>query len=76
MSKRPNTRQELYDRIRKSSKDEVILEEMIRLGFWPKATGKPGDPAEDLKRSSELVSQLNRYLATMKSLMNCFRWIS
>ena len=27
-------RQQLYDRIRESSKDEVILDEMIRLGYW------------------------------------------
>ena len=34
MSDQPRTRQELYDRIRQSSREEVILEEMIRLGFW------------------------------------------
>ena len=27
----PRTRQELYDRIRQTSREEVILEEMIRL---------------------------------------------
>jgi RNA-directed DNA polymerase len=34
MTEQPRTRQEIYDRIRDSSKDEYILEEMIRLGFW------------------------------------------
>ncbi|MFT5328352.1 MAG: RNA-directed DNA polymerase, partial [Planctomycetaceae bacterium] len=36
-----STRQEIYDRIRESSKNEVILEEMIRLGFWPQQEGAP-----------------------------------
>jgi retron-type reverse transcriptase len=53
------TRQELYDRITASSKDEVILEEMIRLGFWPPPGQAPGanvagDPAEEIRRRGEL----------------------
>jgi retron-type reverse transcriptase len=48
------TRQELYDRIRSASKEEVILEEMIRLGFWPRDTGGPADPAEEVRRRGEL----------------------
>ena len=38
------TRQQLYDRIRESSKDEVVLEEMIRLGYWPAGTDQPNLP--------------------------------
>ena len=52
------TRQELYDRIRKSSRNEVILEEMIRLGFWPKGSELPDDPAEEIRRRGELERQL------------------
>src|SRR5262245_46301463 len=48
------TRQELYDRIKTSSKDEVILEEMIRLGFWPAQGSVAGDPAEEIRRRGEL----------------------
>jgi retron-type reverse transcriptase len=48
------TRQELYDRIRASSKDEVVLEEMIRAGFWPKESEGPQDPAEEVRRRGEL----------------------
>jgi hypothetical protein len=48
------TRQELYDRIQTSSKDEVILEEMIRLGFWPAKGSVAGDPAEEIRRRGEL----------------------
>ncbi|MEZ4400657.1 MAG: reverse transcriptase family protein [Kofleriaceae bacterium] len=51
-------RQELYERIRASSKDEVILEEMIRLGFWP-AQGEPGvDPAGEIRERGELERRL------------------
>lgn len=53
------TRQELYDRIRESSKDHVILEEMIRLGFWPQRGTLPEDPADDIRREVELQNQLN-----------------
>src|SRR5262245_23937087 len=48
------TRQELYDRIKASSKDEVILEEMIRLGFWPAQGSVAGDPADEIRRRGEL----------------------
>jgi hypothetical protein len=34
MADNKNIRQELYDRIRESSKDDVVLEEMKRMGFW------------------------------------------
>lgn len=54
-----NIRQELYDRIRESSKDEVILEEMIRLGFWPKTEGMPSAPDDLIKRNGELSRELS-----------------
>ena len=53
-----NKRQELYDRIRASSKDSVILEEMIRLGFWPARGTIPDDPAEEIHERAELERQL------------------
>jgi hypothetical protein len=65
-SQPPRNRQELYDRIRASSRDEVIFEEMVRLGFWPARTGIPGDPAEVLHRRNELQGQI-RALATEQS---------
>lgn len=55
---RPNTKQELYDRIRGSSKDEVVLEEMIRMGFWPDAGAVPEDPGDELRRIGELERRL------------------
>ena len=52
------TRQEIYDRIRESSTDEFILDEMIRLGFWQRDSGMPEDPADDVRRQEELQRQL------------------
>ena len=52
------TRQQLYDRIRESSKDEVILEEMIRLGFWKAGDGKPNLPADLIKRRGDISREI------------------
>lgn len=69
MTAQPSTRQELYDRIRESSKDEVILDEMIRLGFWPATSDAPHDPAEEIRRRGELERQL-RALVTEKARLH------
>ncbi len=66
MAQQPRTRQELYERIRESSKDEVILEEMMRLGFWPKTENMPENPADDIRRLGALESKL-RELRTQHS---------
>lgn len=55
---RPRTRQELYDRIRETSKDEVILEDMVRLGFWPRTGEIPQDPADEIRRRGDLERQI------------------
>ena len=52
------TRQQLYDRIRESSKDEVILEEMIRLGFWPRDAAQPNLPGELIKRRGDIQREI------------------
>lgn len=59
----PLTRQALYDRIRESSKDEYILSEMIRLGYWKEDEGKPSLPAKLIKQQGELQKQLNALIA-------------
>ncbi|MEO2035269.1 MAG: reverse transcriptase domain-containing protein [Planctomycetaceae bacterium] len=64
------TRQEIYDRIRQSSRDEVILDEMIRLGFWPRDSGMPKDPADDIRRQGELQRQLRALTAENSRLGN------
>ncbi|MBL9105460.1 MAG: RNA-directed DNA polymerase [Myxococcales bacterium] len=76
MASQPSTREALYQRIRESSKDEVILEEMIRLGFWPAAGDVPNDPADEIRRRGELQRQLDelrekgRRLYNEKALIN------
>ena len=70
MSDQPTTRKALYERIRNSSKDEVILEEMIRLGFWPSAQDVPHPAAEDIRRRGELnrrLTELRRQQMDMQS---------
>ncbi len=51
-------RQSLYDRIRTSSKDEVVLEEMVRLGFWPARGVIPLDPADEIRERSDMEREL------------------
>jgi RNA-directed DNA polymerase len=58
VAERRKTRQELYDRIRETSKDEVILEDMIRLGFWPERDRMPDDPADEIRQRAELERQI------------------
>ena len=52
------TRQELYDRIRETSKDAYILAEMKRLGFWPRDNDKPSPAEEAITRQAELEKEL------------------
>ena len=66
----PSTRQELYDRIRQSSRDEYILEEMIRLGFWPAGGTMPNDPADEIRKRGELEKQLRSLRSELSRLQN------
>ena len=56
------TRQQLYDLIRETSKDEYILSEMIRLGYWEEENGKPSLPAELIARKGELEREFQGLL--------------
>ena len=53
------TRQELYERIQKGSKEDVILEEMVRLGFWPREIGPPQDALDEVERRRTLQAELS-----------------
>ncbi len=54
------TRQQIYDRIRETSKEEFILTEMKRLGFWGKNNGDPTVPELLIKKETELQKELNK----------------
>lgn len=56
------TRQQLYDKIRASSKEEVILEEMTRLGFWKKEVPMPTLPPPLLRQEIVLRKELGDLL--------------
>ena len=64
------TRQQLYDRIRSSSKDEVVLEEMKRLGFWAKDDSVPSLPEMLIRQEGELRRELTELLAEQNKYRN------
>ncbi|QJB31071.1 RNA-directed DNA polymerase [Chitinophaga oryzae] len=70
------TRQQLYDRIRASSKEEFILEEMTRLGFWAKNTSQPSLPETLIRREGELRRELNELLAEKQKYRNKERMLA
>ena len=70
MAERPKSRQELYDRIRESSKDEVILEDMIRLGFWPARGSIPLDPADEIRERADLERRIAALRTEQARLQN------
>jgi len=61
------TRQQLYDKIRQSSKEEYILEEMKRLGFWEN-TDKPSVSEELIKERAKLRKELSKLLRSKRLL--------
>lgn len=56
--------------MRESSREEVILEEMIRLGFWPAEGEIPQDPADEIRRKGEIVRELADLRAELRRLGN------
>jgi len=69
-TERPKTRDELYERIRHTSKAEFVLEDMIRLGFWTEQGGMPQDPAEEIHRRGELQRELGKLREENRLLHN------
>ena len=55
------TRQQLYDRIRETSKDSFVLEEMKRLGFWEDSP-QPTVPEILIKQEATLQKELNELI--------------
>ncbi len=59
------TRQQLYDRIRATSKEDFILKEMKRLGFWGDSE-KPTLAEELINRQNELRNELQELTKKQK----------
>lgn len=64
------TRQQIYDRIRETSKDEFVLAEMKRLGFWGRKDGEPGVPELLIKKEAELQKELNKLWEEKRKYQN------
>ncbi len=66
----PRDRRQLYERIARGGKDEVILDEMVRLGFWSGGAPPPHDPPDEVRRKSELRGRLDALRANAARLRN------
>jgi RNA-directed DNA polymerase len=65
-----NIRQQLYDRIKASTRDSVILEEMKKLGFWGKNSDVPSLPEQLILKESDLTKELNALLQQQQKFQN------
>ncbi|MFZ5896528.1 MAG: reverse transcriptase family protein [Myxococcota bacterium] len=65
----PRNRKELYERIARGKRDEVTLEEMIRLGFWEEGRPLSAD-VESEARVRELRGRLTQLREQAASLAN------
>lgn len=63
-------RQQLYERIKASTKESVILEEMKRLGFWKKDAGAPSLPEQLILKEADLTKELNTLLEQQRRYQN------
>lgn len=66
----PKTRKELYEQIAQGGKDEVIYEEMVRLGFWEGDKPRPTDPPDEVRRATELRKRLSELRESAGRLRN------
>jgi len=70
MADNRSIRQELYDRIRESSKDSVVLEEMKRMGFWANNEAGPTIPELLIKKEVELNKELGKLYDEKRKYQN------
>lgn len=66
----PRDRKELYERIARGGKDEIILEEMLRLGFWTGDKPRLTDPPDEVRRMTELRTRLTTLRTNAAALRN------
>jgi len=75
MAEQPRTRQELYEQIRESSKDEFILSEMVRLGFWEEDENKPSISKDIIEKKGAIQRELRGLLKEDRKLDNPEQWL-
>ncbi|MFA8298724.1 MAG: reverse transcriptase family protein [Hyphomicrobiales bacterium] len=65
-----NKRQEIYDKIKESSKDSYVLSEMKRLGFWDENEQMPSVSSQLIKREAELSKEIYKLSADLSKFSN------
>lgn len=68
MTAPPKNRAELLERLRTSTKDEIVLDDMQRLGFWPRDAGKPTLAEDLIRREAELTTALRDLGAQLRAV--------
>lgn len=63
-----NKRQQIYDKIKESSRDEYILSEMKRLGFWNTDEEKPSLPEAIIAQEAELLKKYRELVAKQRNV--------
>lgn len=63
-------RQEIYDRVKNSTKDAVILEEMKKFGFWKEEEGQATLPEQLITQEAKLSKELNELLDKQRRYQN------
>lgn len=63
-------RQEIYDRVKNSTKDAVILEEMKKFGFWSGEEGQVSVPEQLINQEAKLSKELYELLEKQRRYQN------
>lgn len=69
----PKDRKELFERIASGQKDDVIFDEMTRLGFWNGDRPRPTDPPNEVARMAELRNRLAKLRESAGALADLVR---
>jgi RNA-directed DNA polymerase len=70
MSEQNRTYQEIWEIINQMGREEFILQEMIRYGFWPAEEAMPQMPEDEAKRRRELQQELQQLYQERRNLNN------
>jgi RNA-directed DNA polymerase len=70
------TRQQLYDRIAETSKDEFVLSEMKRLGFWDNNAAQPSLAETLIQKEVSVNKELNELLEKQRRYDNRLKMLT